>query len=75
MKVWPVQLDESPVWLKKNILNQLSYCNWLVVFSHPSEKYEFVNWDDDIPKSDGKIKLMATKLTKRMVSNPINMGK
>ena len=22
---------------------------WLVVFSHPSEKYEFVNWDDDIP--------------------------
>ena len=20
---------------------------WLVVFSHPSEKYEFVNWDDD----------------------------
>ena len=23
--------------------------NWLVVFRHPSEKYEFVNWDDDIP--------------------------
>ena len=22
---------------------------WLVVFGHPSEKYEFVNWDDDIP--------------------------
>ena len=22
---------------------------WLVVFSHPSEKYEFVNWDDEIP--------------------------
>ena len=21
--------------------------NWLVVFRHPSEKYEFVNWDDD----------------------------
>ena len=20
---------------------------WLVVFSHPSEKYDFVNWDDD----------------------------
>ena len=19
---------------------------WLVVFRHPSEKYEFVNWDD-----------------------------
>ena len=22
---------------------------WLVVFGHPSEKYEFVNWDDEIP--------------------------
>ena len=22
---------------------------WLVVFRHPSEKYDFVNWDDDIP--------------------------
>ena len=35
--------------------------NWLVVFSHPSEKYEFVNWDDYIPNINGKIKLMATK--------------
>ena len=26
---------------------------WL---GHPSEKYEFVNWDDDIPKSYGKTK-------------------
>ena len=23
--------------------------NWLVVFRHPSEKYESVNGDDDIP--------------------------
>ena len=22
---------------------------WLVVERYPSEKYEFVNWDDDIP--------------------------
>jgi len=22
---------------------------WLVVSTHPSEKYEFVSWDDDIP--------------------------
>ena len=34
---------------------------WLVVFGHPSEKYEFVNWDDEIPNISGKIKLMATK--------------
>ena len=31
---------------------------WL---SHPSEKYESVNWDDDIPNISGKIRLMATK--------------
>ena len=31
---------------------------WLVVFRHPSEKYEFVNWDDEIPNINGKIKLM-----------------
>ena len=22
---------------------------WLVVWTYPSEKYEFVSWDDDIP--------------------------
>ena len=26
-----------------------SFLPWLVVFRHPSEKYEFVSWDDDIP--------------------------
>ena len=26
---------------------------WL---GHPSEKYEFVNWDDKIPNISGKIK-------------------
>ena len=31
---------------------------WL---GHPSEKYEFVNWDDEIPNINGKIKFMATK--------------
>ena len=31
------------------------YC-WLVVSTYPSEKYEFVNWDDDIPIYYGKIK-------------------
>ena len=25
----------------------LRMVSWLVVFRHPSEKYEFVNWDDD----------------------------
>ena len=29
---------------------------WLVVSTYPSEKYEFVNWDDDIPIYYGKIK-------------------
>ena len=31
---------------------------WL---SHPSEKYEFVSWDDDIPNIYGKMQKMATK--------------
>ena len=30
--------------------------DWLVVFYHPSEKYEFVNWDDEQPNINGKIK-------------------
>ena len=30
--------------------------SWLVVGQNPSEKYEFVNWDDEIPKISGKIK-------------------
>ena len=32
------------------------YDIWLVVFRHPSEKYEFVSWDDEIPC--GKINFM-----------------
>ena len=31
---------------------------WLVVEPYPSEKYEFVNIDDDIPNISGKIKVM-----------------
>ena len=30
--------------------------SWLVVEPYASEKYEFVNWDDDIPNIYGKIK-------------------
>ena len=30
---------------------------WLVgQYTHPSETYEFVNWDDEIPNMNGKIK-------------------
>ena len=29
-----------------------TYIYWLVVY--PSEKYEFVTWDDDIPNMMGK---------------------
>ena len=32
--------------------------NWLVVQFHHLEKYEFVNWKDDIPYMKWKIKLM-----------------
>ena len=37
-------------------------------FSHPSEKYEFVNWDDEIPNMNGKIEKMATKPPTRRVT-------
>ena len=30
--------------------------HWLVGQGHPSEKYEFVNWDDELPNISGKIK-------------------
>ena len=28
--------------------------SWLVVSTYPSEKYELVSWDDDIPNMMGK---------------------
>jgi hypothetical protein len=31
---------------------------WL---SHPSEKYEFVSWDDDVPNMMGKIKYLPVR--------------
>ena len=34
--------------------------HWLVVESYPSEKYEFVNWDDDIPNWMRKWKMFQT---------------
>ena len=43
---------------------------WLVVFRHPSEKYEFVNWDDDIPNINGTIKFMATSYHQSVSSYP-----
>jgi hypothetical protein len=39
---------------EKMILEKIS--GWWL--SHPSEKYEFVSWDDDIPKIWKVIKLM-----------------
>ena len=27
---------------------------WLVVSTNPSEKYDFVSWDDEIPNINGK---------------------
>ena len=48
---------------------------WLVVFSHPSEKYECVSWDDDIPNMNGRIQKMATKPpTRSGMSMGLKMG-
>ena len=44
---------------------------WLVVQPNPSEKYESVNWDDEIPNINGKIKLMATKPPTSLLYNTL----
>ena len=36
--------------------SDLNIDGWLVVSTYPSEKYEFVSWDDDIPNMMGKNK-------------------
>ena len=35
------------VWLM--IVNKMLIIFWLVVSTYPSEKYEFVSWDEEIP--------------------------
>ena len=42
--------------LRSSNRNSLNPNDWLVVFRHPSEKYDVVNWDDEIPNINGKIK-------------------
>ena len=72
------RVEELPRWVEKirwhfssfvrreNLLKRAcKNHNWLVVFSHPSEKYEFVNWDDEIPNIWEK--KMATKPPTRQI--------
>ena len=33
---------------------QITKSGWWL-YTHPSEKYEFVNWDDEIPNISGKM--------------------
>ena len=56
--------------------SQWKWCSriWLVVLGHPSEKYEFVNWDNEIPNINGKIKSMATKPPTRYRMKDIQRG-
>ena len=55
-------------WLHDSIVLWPSNTGWWL-YTHPSEKYEFVNWDDEIPNINGKIKLMATKpQTRNLIS-------
>ena len=41
--------SQDPWWLMMVNDGKWWLIVWLVVFRHPSEKYEFVSWDDDIP--------------------------
>jgi hypothetical protein len=40
---------ESYLWFIDINHNYYQYIYWLVVSAYPSEKYEFVSWDDEIP--------------------------
>ena len=42
-------------------------------FSHPSEKYEFVNWDDEIPNISGKMK-HGNQSTNQMTKHPFRLS-
>ena len=43
---------------KNNLRTHPIQTGWWL--GHPSQKYEFVNWDDDIPNINGKMPKMAT---------------
>ena len=53
---------EGGEWLEKNLQETIFLWHILLFgltklvggLGHPSEKYDFVNWDDDIPKYMGK---------------------
>ena len=47
--------EEVLVVLSWRHLNRNWLAGWLVDF-YPSEKYEFVSWDDELPNISGKIK-------------------
>ena len=49
------------IWIYGILLNHI--LDWLYIYTgwwltYPSEKYEFVSWDDEIPNMMGKIKFM-----------------
>ena len=46
-------------------LSIISITGWWL--GHPSEKYDFVNWDDEIPNISGKMPKMATKPAARLI--------
>ena len=47
INIWFIYVYITSIWINQPLI--ITYYNWLVVFRHPSEKYEFVSWDDDIP--------------------------
>ena len=45
--------DPKSLSWRTTLITSNNYAGWWL--GHPSETYEFVNWDDDIPKINGKI--------------------
>ena len=58
MRIWELMEKPTPDW-------------W---YTYPSEKYEFVNWDDDIPNISGKIKVMFQTTNQMFLLNHHFLG-
>ena len=56
------KVKELETWISTSRISQMFTQNhiWLVVFHHPSEKYEFVSWHDDIPNIWNNEKMFQT---------------
>ena len=64
--LWVVGHDFGPICKIRYVIYLFINIIWLVVSTYPSEKYDFVSWDDDIPKI-WKIKFSSKPPTRYVI--------